>query len=676
MGHEKVDTPKQKKQSQLNRAAGERPFAQAQPASTASRDLQTGIGRAKRARVLQRRAGNGRVAHQLNQAPIQRQSNGTGLPDQLKSGVEALSGYAMDDVNVHYNSPKPAQLQAHAYAQGTDIHIAPGQEKHLPHEAWHVVQQKQGRVHPTTQAKGIGINDERSLEREATLMGNKALALNSPNRPLSGTPSLKSSIQHPSPIQREPWDAAKNIAETNLAAHLNMAPGAHPTQVGAQQDPLNPGQTAATERHFNPGMLDFLQDILDGLPDAHIKGNPSLARIVMKEDPGGGASYYQPATNSLNIVVPFDSSEWLYMKVGKWPIGELGVTVLGEIDELQTQWGLLSRAEAIKRIILFPWEILTRDSLSTGSIADKVSGALSTESFLEMIVRHETGHAVDQAIGWSANRHYRLAPCGGWEKYLTPPNRLLMTTQILNAVGINDGVLANLNLAFNPHTGGNGYRSLLNAVNTRDASHLKPAFRAAALAVFEGTNPGGTNLVNFAEEAIRVGLTRPWEKGGGVDIGGRTYQLDNQQSEWVSYISNKYALRNSNYQYSNPDEWFAEVYHHYFRPPQATWGQRVRDPAARAWFNAHLDPNGGGAVLINALGNLTPLGPAPPMQPAPAAGSAVPPSRIRKIAKQIKDLTVNIAKIPISAVLGTITPVVSIMKKIPPVNWALRWLGF
>uniref|UniRef100_UPI0027B8A1A5 hypothetical protein n=1 Tax=Daejeonella sp. TaxID=2805397 RepID=UPI0027B8A1A5 len=61
--------------------------------------------------------------------PIQRQevpvkSNKTGLPDNLKSGVENLSGYSMDDVKVHYNSSKPAQLKAYAYAQGTDIHIA------------------------------------------------------------------------------------------------------------------------------------------------------------------------------------------------------------------------------------------------------------------------------------------------------------------------------------------------------------------------------------------------------------------------------------------------------------------------------------------------------------------------------------------------------------------------
>ena len=102
-------------------------------------------------------------------------SNNTGMPDQLKSGIEGLSGYAMDDVKVHYNSAKPAAMQAHAYAQGTDIHIAPGQERHLPHEAWHVVQQKQGRVQATTQLKGEAINDDPGLEHEADVMGAKAL---------------------------------------------------------------------------------------------------------------------------------------------------------------------------------------------------------------------------------------------------------------------------------------------------------------------------------------------------------------------------------------------------------------------------------------------------------------------------------------------------------------------
>ncbi|MFF2091015.1 DUF4157 domain-containing protein [Paenibacillus sp. NPDC058174] len=96
------------------------------------------------------------------------------MPDQLKSGVEQLSGMSMDDVKVHYNSSKPSQLNALAYAQGSQIHVAPGQEKHLPHEAWHVVQQKQGRVKPTTQMGDVDVNDNPSLESEADRMGASA----------------------------------------------------------------------------------------------------------------------------------------------------------------------------------------------------------------------------------------------------------------------------------------------------------------------------------------------------------------------------------------------------------------------------------------------------------------------------------------------------------------------
>lgn len=74
---------------------------------------------------------------------IRQKPNETGMPDNLKAGIENLSGFTMDDVRVHYNSDKPATVQALAYTQGTDIYVAPGQEQHLPHEAWHVAQQMQ-----------------------------------------------------------------------------------------------------------------------------------------------------------------------------------------------------------------------------------------------------------------------------------------------------------------------------------------------------------------------------------------------------------------------------------------------------------------------------------------------------------------------------------------------------
>ncbi|WP_243140375.1 eCIS core domain-containing protein [Hungatella hathewayi] len=97
--------------------------------------------------------------------------NMTGIPDDMKTRYETISGLSMDDVKVHYNSSKPATVQALAYTQGTNIYMGAGQERHLGHELWHVVQQKQGRVQPTGSVSGMPLNDSASLEREADLMG-------------------------------------------------------------------------------------------------------------------------------------------------------------------------------------------------------------------------------------------------------------------------------------------------------------------------------------------------------------------------------------------------------------------------------------------------------------------------------------------------------------------------
>ena len=114
-----------------------------------------------------------RESHQV----VQRQHNNTGLPDRLKSGMENLTGYSLGHVKVHYNSSKPAAVQAHAFAQGNQIHLGPGQERHLPHELGHVVQQMEGRVKPTANVGGVAVNDNPALESEATTMGNKALSM-------------------------------------------------------------------------------------------------------------------------------------------------------------------------------------------------------------------------------------------------------------------------------------------------------------------------------------------------------------------------------------------------------------------------------------------------------------------------------------------------------------------
>lgn len=66
----------------------------------------------------QKEAGNGKT---LTAVPVpgtvsvqkkEAKPNLTGLPDHLKQGTEKLSGYHLNDVKVHYNSDKPAQLHA------------------------------------------------------------------------------------------------------------------------------------------------------------------------------------------------------------------------------------------------------------------------------------------------------------------------------------------------------------------------------------------------------------------------------------------------------------------------------------------------------------------------------------------------------------------------------------
>lgn len=143
-------------------------------------------------------------------------SNNTGLPDNLKTGIESLSGYSMDNIKVYYNSEKPTQLNALAYAQGTDIHIAPGQEKHLPHEAWHIVQQKQDRIQPTMQLQGVNVNDNEELEKEADVMGREAKAVVQQKAPSKSSLFSGAETKNTKIIQRQRTEKEINIDKNNL----------------------------------------------------------------------------------------------------------------------------------------------------------------------------------------------------------------------------------------------------------------------------------------------------------------------------------------------------------------------------------------------------------------------------------------------------------------------------
>jgi hypothetical protein len=138
------------------------------------------------------------------------------LPAGLQDGIERLSGVAMDDVAVHYDSPVPAELRALAVTQGSAIHLGPGQERHLAHEAWHVVQQKQGRVAPTDEAGGVAVNADAGLEAEADAMGERAGAAPPGERPVapqSATGAVAQAKWSPPPLATDAEEAKQKIEE-------------------------------------------------------------------------------------------------------------------------------------------------------------------------------------------------------------------------------------------------------------------------------------------------------------------------------------------------------------------------------------------------------------------------------------------------------------------------------
>jgi hypothetical protein len=211
--------------------------------------------------------------------------NETGLPDGLKSGVESLSGISLDQVEVHYNSAEPARLNALAYAQGTDIHVGPGQEQHLPHEAWHIVQQAQGRVQPTMQLQhGVPVSDDQELEHEADAMG-----------------AMASSVISPSELAPDTVQAAKG---TRVAQRVPMVKGefVDPTPaegaiLKAQGSPLQSEAFMPTARfHLIPENKDsayrygeYRQDVkgafrTKGVANKHGLKSGAMSETEWKED--------------------------------------------------------------------------------------------------------------------------------------------------------------------------------------------------------------------------------------------------------------------------------------------------------------------------------------------------------------------------------------------------------
>ncbi|CAO3408467.1 eCIS core domain-containing protein [Azospirillum largimobile] len=249
-----------------------------------------------------------RIGARSQPASLQRATSaGDGLPAQLKAGIQRLSGLSLEGVRVYRNSLLPAQLKAHALAQGTDIHLAPGQEHHLPHEAWHVVQQAQGRVRPTVQLKeGVPVNDDPGLEQEADRMGAKAMA----------------------PVAQYRAETPDRPAETERRGPIAPQGGGHPVQrvkiLGSNDSERPPRNTIETTNVAAFKDLDFFKNYVEHKVRRHdtTEAEYFLTKIVQSEEEYKSGQHfvdnlvYDIRTKSIDDKHP--SLQQLYMTTPGW----------------------------------------------------------------------------------------------------------------------------------------------------------------------------------------------------------------------------------------------------------------------------------------------------------------------------------------------------------------------
>ena len=219
--------------------------------------------------TLQRTVGNRavqRILIQRTEEPLKGHSLSRGLPDNLKSGIENLSGMDMSDVKVHYNSATPAVLNALAYTQGPQIHMGPSEDDLLRYELSHVGQRRLGRVRPTVQRKlAVGpANDH--YEREADRVAASVMSE-------SGAPK----------IQRQGLEEDDEMVQTKSIAS-SITPLIQRQETDEEEDPIQTKPLASTtiQRQETPDEEDDNQVQLrsdGGQPSVDSGVEHSIARV-------------------------------------------------------------------------------------------------------------------------------------------------------------------------------------------------------------------------------------------------------------------------------------------------------------------------------------------------------------------------------------------------------------
>ncbi|WP_097901736.1 hypothetical protein [Streptomyces sp. b94] len=349
------------------------------------------------------------------------------------------------------------------------------------------------------------------------------------------------------------------VANTGAAERETALSAKYGIRIGPPDDRPND--------HFSHSMLNRIDGVLGSLPTQDVRDNPELVAIQPAgADTESAASLYDGDDRSITMVSPFGMPSWLYTELNRavsWQRSLMDKGAMADYEGISEAGDKALGIAGEKRQVMGG----TSDVLANGNL-------------VKWTLRHEIGHSVDKQSGWAQNLKHE-ARFGGWEAYGSARQVALA---ILTEAGLGD----QLDVTDRYHM------SLIDSVEVA----LDP----------EGARAAPERLTNLADgfpdqddqfrtrlarvvEFGRLALAQPWTltNGGGdtLAIENRTYHVDHY-GQWVSYLRaerERHAV--SNYQFSTPDEWFAEAYAAYHDPKP---GPRARlNPGAREWFEERGD---------------------------------------------------------------------------------------
>ena len=221
------------------------------------------------------------------------------LPSDIKQSAESTLQEDLSDVQIKENE-NASQIGALAYTQGNEITFAPGQfqpdtqkgKELIGHELTHVKQQRENRVQPTTQAKGLPVNDDKSLEREADNTGRSIASGNSnQSRNSTNSTSTSSNTTQLKPIQASTNQLRGDSRRLPDMEHVSREGVIQGSFISDMMDAIDnvPGVSSESIINNIPGYRLFSLLIeYDVLRDRNVTRSPrNMIQALMELPPGG-----------------------------------------------------------------------------------------------------------------------------------------------------------------------------------------------------------------------------------------------------------------------------------------------------------------------------------------------------------------------------------------------------